>query len=133
MAKDIMVMPVSTISSESCFSLIGRIIEERRRRLAPKTVEMLACLKDGELGEKREQHEAADDKDLKDAFKNLFLDDEGEGKPRHRLMQLLPSSLKTYVDDVFLFLQEMEKLMQLLLVAVAELHQSKMLMFFCVS
>jgi hypothetical protein len=95
---------------------------------------MLAFLKDWELGEKRKQHEAADDKDLKDAFKNLFLDDEGEGKPRHRRMQLLPSSLKTYVDDVFFsFLQEMEKLMQLLLVAVAELHQSKMLMFFCVS
>jgi hypothetical protein len=86
MAKDIMAMPVSTISSESCFSLTGRIIEERHRRLAPKTVEMLACLKDWELGEKREQHEAADDKDLKDAFKNLFLDDEGGGKPRHRLM-----------------------------------------------
>jgi hypothetical protein len=33
----------------------------------------------------------------------------------------------------FSFLQEMEKLMQLLLVAVAELHQSKMLMFFCVN
>jgi hypothetical protein len=30
MARDIMSVPVSTVSSESCFSLIGRIIEERR-------------------------------------------------------------------------------------------------------
>ena len=46
MARDIMSVPVSTISLESCFSLMGRIIEERRRRLLPKTVEMLACKKD---------------------------------------------------------------------------------------
>jgi hypothetical protein len=30
MARDIMYVPMSTVSSESCFSLIGRIIEERR-------------------------------------------------------------------------------------------------------
>ena len=54
MARDIISVPVSTISSESCFSLTGRIIEERRRRLSPETVEMLTCLKDWELGEKRE-------------------------------------------------------------------------------
>jgi hypothetical protein len=46
MARDIMSVPVSTVSSESCFSLTGRIIEERRRRLLPKNVEMLTCLKD---------------------------------------------------------------------------------------
>jgi hypothetical protein len=32
MAKDILTVPVSTISSESTFSMTGRIIEERRRR-----------------------------------------------------------------------------------------------------
>ena len=46
MARDIMFVPVSTVSSESCFSLTGRIIEELRRRLLPETVEMLACIKD---------------------------------------------------------------------------------------
>jgi len=30
LAKDVMHVPVSTISSESCFSLTGRVIEERR-------------------------------------------------------------------------------------------------------
>ena len=53
-ARDIISVSVSTASSESYFSLTGRIIEERRRRLSPETVEMLICLKDWELGEKRE-------------------------------------------------------------------------------
>ena len=46
MARDIISFSVSTVSSESCFSLTGRIIEERRRRLSPETVEMLTCIKD---------------------------------------------------------------------------------------
>ena len=78
MTKDIMSVPVSTCSSESCFSLLGRIIEERRRRLLLETIEMLTCLKDWELGEKREQHAATDNKELEEAFKNLYLyEDEG--------------------------------------------------------
>ena len=46
MAKDIMLVHVSTTSSESCFIFTGRIIEERRQRLGSETVEMLACIKD---------------------------------------------------------------------------------------
>jgi hypothetical protein len=52
-ARDIMVVPISTVSSESCFSLTARIIEERRRRLLPEHVEMLACIKDWKLGDRR--------------------------------------------------------------------------------
>ena len=41
---------------------------------------MLTCLKDWELGEKREQHAATDNKELEEAFKNLYLnEDEGGG------------------------------------------------------
>jgi hypothetical protein len=36
----------------------GRILKERRRRLLSENVEMLACIKDCELGAKREQHDA---------------------------------------------------------------------------
>ena len=68
-----MSVPMSTISSESCFGLSGRIIEERRRRLLLETVEILTCLKDQELGEKREQH-AVNNKELEESFKNLYLD-----------------------------------------------------------
>ncbi|XP_066320870.1 zinc finger BED domain-containing protein RICESLEEPER 2-like [Miscanthus floridulus] len=73
MAKDIMSVPVSITSSESCFSLTGRIIEERRRRLGPDTVEMLICVKDWELGEEKGQH-TVEDEEYEDYFKNQFLD-----------------------------------------------------------
>jgi hypothetical protein len=58
--------------------LSGRIIEERRRRLLPEYVEMLLSIKDWELGARREQHDA-EDTELEEAFKNLYLDEEGEG------------------------------------------------------
>ncbi|XP_066316658.1 zinc finger BED domain-containing protein RICESLEEPER 2-like [Miscanthus floridulus] len=82
MARDIMVVSVSTVSSESCFSLTGRIIEERRRRLLPKHVEMLACIKDWELGDRRLQH-SADNQELAESFENLYLDvpEDGSGPP----------------------------------------------------
>jgi hypothetical protein len=74
MARDIMSVLVSTVSSESYFSLTGRIIEERRC-LLPENVEILTCLKDWELGEKREQH-VVDNLELEDSFQNLFLDED---------------------------------------------------------
>jgi hypothetical protein len=78
MARDIMSVPVSTVSSESCFSLSGKILEERRRRLLPENVEMLTYIKDWKLGARRKQHEAEDPK-LEEAFKNLYLDEERSG------------------------------------------------------
>ena len=69
-----MSVPISTVSSESCFSLAGRINEERRRRLLPKTVAMLTCIKDWKLGERR-LHHAVDNQELEDSFKNLYLDE----------------------------------------------------------
>jgi len=75
MARDIMSVPVSTVSSESCFSLTGRILEERRRRLLPEHVEMLACIKDWELGERRLQHDV-DNQELVDSFEHLYLDED---------------------------------------------------------
>jgi hypothetical protein len=39
---------------------------------------MLTCMKDWEQGARREQH-APEDVDLDESFKNLFLDEEGEG------------------------------------------------------
>jgi hypothetical protein len=77
LAKDIMTVPVSTTSSESTFSLSGRVIEERRRRLGADTVEMLICTKDWELGEEHGQHTVVD-KELEDYMKNQFLDEDAE-------------------------------------------------------
>ena len=46
--------------------------------MSPETVEMLTCLKDWELGEKREQH-AVDNQELEDSFQNLYLDEDEAG------------------------------------------------------
>ena len=73
-----MFVNVYTVSLESCFSLTRRIIEERRRRLLPKPVEMMACIKDWELGESILQH-AVDNRELEDSFKNLYLNEDVDG------------------------------------------------------
>ena len=72
-----MSVPVSIVSSETYFSLTGRIIEERWRRLLSETMEMLACIKDWELGESRLQH-VVDNQELEDSFKNLYLDEDAD-------------------------------------------------------
>jgi hypothetical protein len=73
MARDIFSVPVSTVSSESCFSLTGRIINERRRRFPLEHVEMLASIKDWELGDRRLQH-SVDNQEMAEAFENMYLD-----------------------------------------------------------
>ena len=77
LAKDVLIVPVSTISSESVFSLAGRLIEERRRSLTSEMVEILTCLKDWQLGESREQHNIANN-DMEEHYKNMYLDEECE-------------------------------------------------------
>jgi hypothetical protein len=73
MAKNILTVPVSTISSESTFSMTGRIIKERRRKLKPKMVEILTCIKDWEATEVRLQQNV-EDKELEEAFEGLYFD-----------------------------------------------------------
>jgi hypothetical protein len=73
LAKDVFSVPVFTISSEATFSTTSRIIEERRRRLKPETMEALACIKDWEAAEIRIQH-MVEDKELVEAFEELYLD-----------------------------------------------------------
>ncbi|KAJ1701475.1 hypothetical protein LUZ63_001254 [Rhynchospora breviuscula] len=46
MAHDIFAVPVSTVASESAFSLCNRVLTDDRNRLGNKTFEMLVCLKD---------------------------------------------------------------------------------------
>ena len=45
-ARDMLSVPVSTVSLESAFSQTGRIIEDRRTCLSPELVEALTCVKD---------------------------------------------------------------------------------------
>jgi hypothetical protein len=77
-AKDVMSMYVSTISSESTFSLVDRVIEERCRILRSDIVEMTSCLKDWELVAAWQQHEV-ENEELLSAFEDLFIEDQGAG------------------------------------------------------
>jgi hypothetical protein len=54
MARDIIYVPVSTVSLESCFSYTARILEVWRQRLLLEHVEMLTCLKDWDQGARKE-------------------------------------------------------------------------------
>jgi hypothetical protein len=73
MARDIMSVPVSTVSSESCFSCTARILEDRRRRLLPEHVEMLTCIKDWDQAARKAQHAP------EEFFEDMYLD-EGDGE-----------------------------------------------------
>eukprot|EP00267_Zea_mays_P051787 XP_020404781.1 uncharacterized protein LOC109944431 [Zea mays] len=64
LAKDVMTVPASTISSESTFSLVGRVIKERRRWLTSDMVEVLSCIKDWELADLHMQHNLEKDDTL---------------------------------------------------------------------
>ena len=46
MARDLLTIPVSTVASESAFSLGGKTISPTRSALKPKTVQALVCLQD---------------------------------------------------------------------------------------
>ena len=46
MTRDILAVPVSTVSSESAFSTLGRVLDQFRSNLGPKTVETLICAQD---------------------------------------------------------------------------------------
>jgi hypothetical protein len=70
-----MTVPVSTISSETTFSLVGRFIEERRRSLTNDMMEMISCLKDWELGAAQKQHEV-ENEELLSTFKDLFTNED---------------------------------------------------------
>ena len=77
LARDVLTVPVSTTSSESAFSLTGRILEDRRRSLTSEMVEILTIVKDWEQAEGRSQHNV-ENQELQLSFENLYLDVDDE-------------------------------------------------------
>lgn len=72
-ARDILLVPVCTVSSEAIFNTVGRIIEERRFSLAPETVEAITCLKDWKRADDRKQHQL-EDPEIEQAFADFSND-----------------------------------------------------------
>lgn len=46
MARDILSIPVSTVASESAFSVGGKVLDQYRSSLKPDIVEAIVCSKD---------------------------------------------------------------------------------------
>ena len=55
MARDIFAIQVSSVASERAFSASGRVLDDRRTRLKPETLEMCVCFKDWLDAETRSQ------------------------------------------------------------------------------
>ena len=81
MARDIFAVPVSTVSSESCFSSANRILTDKRSRLGPKVFERLVCLKDWIDAENRLQHQAIDPSSGHDTQESATDADDSDGEP----------------------------------------------------
>jgi hypothetical protein len=77
LARDVLSVPVSSTSSESAFSVAGRILEDRRTSLTPEMVRTLMAVKDGELARRRAQH-TSHDTELLSTFENLVIEAEDE-------------------------------------------------------
>ena len=70
LSRDVLTVPVSTVSSESAVSLSGRILEERRTILTSEMVEILLTVKDWEQADSRTQY-SVKNPELSEVFENM--------------------------------------------------------------
>ena len=71
MARDVFVVPVSTVSSECCFGSTNRIITDKRSKLGAYIFERLVCLKDWINADERNQHQAQESSSAADTEESV--------------------------------------------------------------
>ena len=52
-ARDVLIVPVSTVASEAASSAGGRVASKKQYNLSPETIETVVCLKDWNLADKK--------------------------------------------------------------------------------
>ena len=52
-ARDVLTVFVSIVTSEAAFSASGRVVNKKRCNLSPEAIETIVCLKDWNLANKR--------------------------------------------------------------------------------
>ena len=80
--RDVLTVPVSTVSSEAAFSSSGRILDDRRMSLTSDMVEILTIVRDWEQAEERSQESARNSEELTDLFTSLYVAPEGQSSRR---------------------------------------------------
>ena len=81
-AKEVLAAPVSTVSVEQAFSSGGNILDDRRSRLKPETLEAQTCLDDWCRADRRQQeHEPGNFEDLCDNTDTSNTDGSRTGPP----------------------------------------------------
>ncbi|XP_050155656.1 zinc finger BED domain-containing protein DAYSLEEPER-like [Malus sylvestris] len=64
MASDVLTIPISTVASESAFSINGRVLDQYRSSLLHETVQALLCTRDWLFGKGASEKEGADLEEL---------------------------------------------------------------------
>ena len=77
LARDVLIVPNSTVSSEFAFSLFERILEKRRTSLTSEMVKILLTVKDWEQVGLRTQH-SVKNPELSEVFENMYLDNDND-------------------------------------------------------